>query len=305
MDRVQTYDTGSGPTGVAPATDTRVDIVPTARRVSWGAVFGGVVLALAVNILLSLLGIGIGLTTVDPVQPGGSPAASSLGIGAAIWWVVSMLVAMFVGGYTAARLAGVVQSGDGLLHGLITWAFVLLLTFYLLTSAIGGMVGGAFNTLTSGLQSAAGAVPEATQAAQNSGITGGQIGRQVDQLISQVAPDATPEQVQQARQQLTDLAPQLLQGGEQAQQARQQASQILAQLAGQTPEQIQAQVDQALQQAETQARQTAETAANAASHAAIWGFVALALGAAAAAFGGKTGTRQAHAARSTTAGVGR
>ncbi|QJE72037.1 hypothetical protein HHL28_01995 [Aerophototrophica crusticola] len=287
MDRVNTY--GTTATAANATGGTAVEVVPAARRISWGAVFGGVVLGLALNLLLSLLGIGIGLTTVDPAQVGGSPAASSLGIGAAIWWVLSMLAAMFVGGYAAARLAGVFQRGDGILHGLVTWAFLLLLTFYLLTSAIGGLVGGAFSTLAGGVRGATGA---AQQAAEGSGITGGQVAQQADRLVAQIAPNATPDQVAQARRELAGIAPQFLRGGEQAAQARQQATDILARTAGVPAEQIRAQVDQALQQAETQARQTAETAANAASSAAIWGFVALALGAAAAAAGGATGTRR-------------
>lgn len=287
MNRVNTYDTGTATTG-----GTGVEIVPAARRISWGAVFGGVVLGLAINLLLSLLGIGVGLTTIDPAQAAGSPSAGSLGIGAAIWWIVSMLVAMFVGGYTAARLAGVFQQGDGVLHGLITWAFLLLVTFYLLTSAIGGIIGGAFSTLAGGVQAAAGAAPEAADAARSAGIGGQQVAQQVDRIIAEVAPDASEQEIAQAREELTAIAPQFLQGGEQAAQARQQATDILARVAGVPPAEIQQRVDTALQEAETQARQTAEAATDAASSAAIWGFVALALGAVAAGLGGRTGTRR-------------
>ena len=57
------------------------------RRISWAAIFGGVILVVTVQLLLSLLGAGIGLGTVN-VNAGSMPDASSLGIGAGLWWVI-------------------------------------------------------------------------------------------------------------------------------------------------------------------------------------------------------------------------
>ena len=116
------------------------------RRISWGAVIAGAVIVLAVHIALSLLGLGIGLSTVD-VAAGDTPQASSMGIGAGIWWVVSNLIALFIGGYVAARLSGIPVRGDGIIHGVLTWAVTLLVTLYLLTTSIGSVVGGAFNVV--------------------------------------------------------------------------------------------------------------------------------------------------------------
>ena len=60
----------------------------THLRISWAAIFGGVVLVVAVQLLLSMLGAGIGLGTVN-TNAGFTPDASSFGIGASVWWVVS------------------------------------------------------------------------------------------------------------------------------------------------------------------------------------------------------------------------
>jgi len=76
------------------------------RRISWAAIFGGVILVMAVQLLLSMLGIGIGLGTVN-VNAWTTPAASSLRMGAGLWWVVSSCLALFLGGYIAAWLAGI------------------------------------------------------------------------------------------------------------------------------------------------------------------------------------------------------
>ena len=43
-------------------------IVRGTRRISWGAIFAGVVIAVAVQLVMGILGTGIGLSMVDPVQ---------------------------------------------------------------------------------------------------------------------------------------------------------------------------------------------------------------------------------------------
>lgn len=108
-------------------------------RISWGSVFAGAVVALATQVVLALIGMAIGLATLNPAG-GNSPSGTALGAGAAIWLVVSSLIALFVGGYIAARLAG---RFNGWLHGLITWGTLTLLTLGLLTTAAGQLIGAA------------------------------------------------------------------------------------------------------------------------------------------------------------------
>jgi hypothetical protein len=119
-----------------PATTPAVAL----KRISWGAILAGAVLALVLQLALSLLGLGIGLGTIDPLTEQ-NPVAG-IGIGAAIWWVVSMLVSLYLGATVASRLAGMPRPTDGMLHGLLTWSVVTLLTFYLLTTAVGRIIGG-------------------------------------------------------------------------------------------------------------------------------------------------------------------
>lgn len=275
--------------GGVSAVGSEVEIIEgAARRVSWGAIFGGVVMAVAVQLLLALLGLGVGFTTIDPQQGAdGTPSATAFGISAAIWWTVSNLVAMFIGGYVAARLAGVVQSRDGVLHGLITWAFSLILTFFLLTSAMGSIIGGAFNALHSVTQGAAQGVQTGASAL---GMSADQLGQGIDRLVAGQT-DASPEQVAQARSQLVGLVPQLMRGGDEARQARQQAVQIVAQARNVPPQQVEAEVSHALSEAEQRTKEVADQAANAVSTGAITAFIALLLGALVAGFGGHRGTR--------------
>lgn len=110
--------------GVAGAAAVRVGVL---RHISWGGVFAGLFLVLAIQLLLSMLGFGIGLSLVQPGQ-GGAPNAGTIGIGAAIWWVVTYLIALVLGSFAAARLSGVGLRFEGALHGLVTWAFALMVT---------------------------------------------------------------------------------------------------------------------------------------------------------------------------------
>ena len=128
----------SGPTPALPP--LAAGAAPLGKRISWGAVLAGAVLALVIQLSLSLLGLGIGLGTIDPLTEQ-NPMAG-IGVGAAIWWVVTMLVSLYLGATVASRLAGMPRPTDGLLHGLLTWAVVTLLTFYLLTTAVGRIIGG-------------------------------------------------------------------------------------------------------------------------------------------------------------------
>ncbi|RYE12040.1 MAG: hypothetical protein EOP45_23580, partial [Sphingobacteriaceae bacterium] len=93
------------------------------------------------QITLSLLGLGIGLSTIDP-KTEADPTAG-LGIGSAIWYIVSNLIALFAGGWIAGRLTQARRPFDGMIHGLLTWSILTMATLYLLTSTIGSVLGGA------------------------------------------------------------------------------------------------------------------------------------------------------------------
>jgi apolipoprotein N-acyltransferase len=108
-------------------------------RISWGSVFAGAMIALATQLVLTLIGAAIGLATLGPAT-GQSPSGTALGLGAAIWLVITSLVSLFLGGYVSARLGG---TFNGWLHGLTTWGTVIMMTMLLLTTAAGGLIGTA------------------------------------------------------------------------------------------------------------------------------------------------------------------
>src|SRR5258708_36855108 len=109
------------------------------RRISWGAIIGGTIIALVTQITLSLLGIGIGASTIH-VQSG--QTGSGLGSGSAIWVVLTILISLFAGGYVAGRLAGFPAKQEGMLHGLFTFGLGTWLSLYFLTTALVAIIVG-------------------------------------------------------------------------------------------------------------------------------------------------------------------
>jgi hypothetical protein len=116
------------------------------NRVSWGAVLAGVMVALVTQLILNLIGIGLGAASFDPTS-NANPSGSTFSVAAGIWWALSGILAALAGGYTAARLSGQPTETSGPWHGLTVWAVTTLLVFYLLSTSVGAIVGGAFRTL--------------------------------------------------------------------------------------------------------------------------------------------------------------
>jgi hypothetical protein len=70
----------------------------------------------------------------------------------AVWVGVGTLVAMFVGGWIAGRFAGIPEGVDGMLHGLMVWAVVTLVSLAFLGSAVGRLLGGVSSLVAQGLR---------------------------------------------------------------------------------------------------------------------------------------------------------
>ena len=111
------------------------------RRISWSAVIAGTVMAFGVQFLLGLLGLAIGAAVLDP----GDTGAQAFGIGAGLYTVVSQIISLIIGGFVAARLAGIPRETTSLIHGALVWATVSLATLYLVASGATSIIGGLGN----------------------------------------------------------------------------------------------------------------------------------------------------------------
>lgn len=284
-------------TGPVPGDDLRTAKTPT--RLSWGAVFAGVVIAVAVQLVLGFLGAGIGLTMVDPVE-GTTPGAAGFGIGAGIFWLITTVIALGAGGYAAARVAGVHDRFDALVHGLVVWGVTLILTLYLLTSVVGGIIGGAFRTVGAVAGAAGSTVGAAAPAAASvAGIDKQDVRSEAAAYLSDAPNDPalmTPEQAQTA---IAKELPAMARGGADGQQAEARVVDIVAAQRKISREQAQAQVTRAKQQFVQAKDKTVETAkvatdkaAGAAAGTSFMLVLALLIGAGAAGFGATAATRR-------------
>jgi hypothetical protein len=280
---------------VTPADEFRTVMI---NRISWGAVLAGVVVALVVQLLLNMLGVGVGAATLDPAA-GNSPAASSLSMGAGIWFAVAGILAALAGGYTAGRLAGAAKESTASWHGLTAWAVSTLVVFYLLTTAMGGLIGGAYRGMASAIGGTGNVAGSAAQTAVQAAVPNLSQATDpfssIEQSIRSASGGNDPAELRDAAVAAVRAA---VSGDDQkAEEARNRAAEALAKAQNISTEQARMQVDQYAQQyrqtvnnAKQQAVQAADTAAKAVSRGALLGAISLMLGAIAAWFGGRMGT---------------
>ncbi|MCR6502867.1 PhnA-like protein [Shinella sp. CPCC 101442] len=278
--------------------ETLYGIAPSValNKVSWGAVFAGVAIALSTQFLLNLLGVGIGAAVLDPATYD-NPEASTFSIAGGIWFVVAGIIASFVGGYVASRLSGRPSNSTGGYHGVTSWAVTTLVVLYLLTTSVGALVGGAFSGLSSIVSgvgaTASTAVTAAAPALANSTNPMGGIEAQIRSTTGN-----DPQALQNAA---VSAMQAVVMGGEaSADDARNRAADAISKAQGIPLDQARSQVDQYektyrdnMAAAKQKTIDAAQAATAAVSAGAILGFLALVLGAVAAWFGGVYGTKRA------------
>jgi hypothetical protein len=282
---------------VTPAEDARSIML---NKISWGAVLAGVVVALVTQLVLNLLGIGIGAATLNPT--GGAadnPSASSFSIGAGLWFALSGILASLAGGYAAGRLAGKPKESTAGWHGLTTWALTTLVIFYLLSSTVGGILGGAYRTVSGALGGVTSAVGQTAQTAAQAAAPGlaqvtdpfGAIERQVRDTTGGNDPAALRDAaVAAVRAALTGDQARAEEARTRAAEAIARAQNIPVEEARKRVAGYEQQYRQTADQAKQQAAEAADTAATAVSRGALFGALGLILGAVAAWFGGRMGT---------------
>jgi hypothetical protein len=268
------------------------------RRISWAAIFAGLIITLVAQVVLSVLGLSIGSSAINPLTDQ-NPGAT-IGIGAAVWLVISSIISLFLGGWVAGRMAGFPREGG--LHGLVTWGAATLVTLLLLSSAVGNLLSGAGKL-------AGQAMPMANQAmASNGGGSSGAMGGvssalqgvsggnwdSVRQDVQSISQNSTPQQ----KAQLTSSVEKLLKNGGSNPQDRQAVVGTLVSQDNMSEQEANRKVDswvQDYQQAKTQteqkARQVGDKAAKGVSMAGWGTFVMLVLGAIAAGLGGASGAK--------------
>lgn len=142
--------------------------------VSWAAILAGAAAAMAVTLVMALLGSGLGLAVVSPW--GGGASVTTFAVSTVIWLVVMQWVASAFGGYITGRLrtqwTGIHNDEvffRDTAHGFLAWCIATILVAVILSSAVGAVVSQGVQSATALVSGAAqGAAQGATQSAGSS-----------------------------------------------------------------------------------------------------------------------------------------
>jgi hypothetical protein len=274
--------------------------------VSWSAVIAGAFTAIAVSIIVIALGTGIGMVVASPYSSS-SPSASTMTIIGALWLVFAQAVGFAVGGYVAGRLrrppanmhTAEVKFRDGA-NGLVVWAIGVVLSFFILASAI-DKVGSAAGTAVAGT-AAVGLAGAATQAPSMDYFTDmllrptlqGSSNAATEPATGGAAPNGTAasgnntnnnqERAQVYRIMLTSLTPNGISNDD-----RTYLAQVIGAQTGMSQQDAQNRVNDVINQAKDDATQAADAARKAAAYVSFWTFMSLLFGAVCATLGGALG----------------
>jgi hypothetical protein len=261
-----------------------VEHVAVPLTISWGAVFGGAVAALALWAMLYALGLALGLSALDPDNPG---SLRSSGIFTGIWGLVAPLVALFVGGMIAGAAARVTSKTGGVVHGVVMWGLTTVVGAWGVVAVLTTVVQGVASVGGAAVTASAGAMTQGANLATGFGIDADAVLQPVNERLSAAGkPAITAQQLEAAARETVQRA---------AREGRLDRDQLVQSIANSTSlsredaEQIatgvEAQVTQASQRVQQQALEAAEQTGTA-----MWGvFGALLLGLLAAIVGATIG----------------
>lgn len=300
----------------------RTETLPAqASAVSWGSIIAGAVAAAALALILTMLGTGLGLSSVSPWAYTGI-SAEAFGISAILWLTITQLIAAGVGGYLAGRLRTkwIATDADEVYfrdtaHGFLAWAVSALMTAALLTSTIGTIVsrgvqaGGAAAAATVGGAAAAGAElakyntnTEPVRYFMDSLFRRDTSATPGTSTIGESAamPEAGQQQTPaETTSEVTRIFMNSLRTGPLPQQDIRYVGQVVTQHTGLPQPEAEkrvvdtyGQIQNKLREAETAAKEAADTARKTSVYAALWFFISLLIGAFCASYAATYGGRQ-------------
>lgn len=156
-------------------------------KVSWGGIFGGVLVALGLLMLLSSLGLAVGISAAEP----GETRATTLGTAAGIWGAVSLLVALFVGGLASTRIGAITDRTTSFFEGALVWVVSVLLMAYFAAAGVTSLASGLFTAV-------GGATETISQAVQSPGGVNIDTSGTVQQIAERLRDPQTAQQIASA-----------------------------------------------------------------------------------------------------------
>ena len=132
--------------------------------IEWGAIIGGIVLAVAISLVMIAFGSAVGLSFAN-FHNGGATPSLWVGIAAASWLLWVQVSSLMAGGYLTGRMRRRAHDAtehesdvrDGA-HGLLVWGGAVVLSAILALSGVGAAtsaIGGATSAIATAAGSAA------------------------------------------------------------------------------------------------------------------------------------------------------
>ena len=262
--------------------------------VSWAAIIGGAVTAVAITLLLVALGSGIGLSSVSPWSSA-NPSATTFTLLAAVWLIIVQWLSSGLGGYLAGRTRTKwvgIHTHEAFFrdtaHGFLAWALASLLVAAFATSTVSSAVSSAGRAISS---VAGGAASGATQAAATRPRAYGYF---LDTLFRKDQPDANAAS-QDARAEAGRVLTRAISNGTLDPGDRTYLAKLIAARTGISQQDAEKRIDEVIAQmkaAEEKAKQAADAARKASASASFYLFFSMLIGAFIASAAGAVGGRQ-------------
>ena len=119
---------------------------------NWGAVFGGWLIATGMGSLMWVAGLALGFSGFDAYNI--DATAKGLGAGTAVWVLLTLVVALFLGGMFASWFDGRSDQTVGALHGITVWGLSMVGSALLVALGLAHVVHGGAAIIGGGLSSA-------------------------------------------------------------------------------------------------------------------------------------------------------
>ena len=281
-------------------------VPPCASKLRWGAILAGTTAALAIQIVLMMLGAGLGLAMFNPTS--NDHAIASFGTGAAVIQGIAAVLSLWGGGWMAGRFMRNAGERSGRLHGFMVWCVATVVAVALLSTGAGWALGGLGKIVAGGFAMAGKpAVDGMSELAKNS-VDRNQtlLASFTDEALSNPPAGKTPADNLRARRDLAYAVHKLFTAEEGVLAANRNAVvTLLVQHEGLTEadasrmvdgwvtsyQTVKADANAAMQAMETKAKQAGEESAGVLSVLSLSYFAAFMLGAMAACHGGTHGAQ--------------
>jgi hypothetical protein len=152
------------PVNTPPITPAQASVITSGPQF-FVALVAGVILAFAIQFVLTNLSVAAGITYLGRSSDSGSDSqgaheATSLGgtirkIGTAVgfWTLATVTIALAIASFLAVKLSLLTLTpGLGAILGLVIWGAYFILLVWLSSTTVGSLIGNVVNTATSGLQ---------------------------------------------------------------------------------------------------------------------------------------------------------